>query len=871
MSNPAWSRVSEVVDATLELPPEERSRFLDEVCREPELRSYVDSLLLPFDGVETFLEEPAVDNYARACAEEILGDSNSWIGRRIGDYRIVELIGSGGMGEVFRAVRADEQYEKQVAIKLLKEGFESSYALARFRAERQILASLDHPNIARLFDGGQTEDGFPYFVMELVEGLPIDEYCDVHRLSIERRLKLFLAVCSAVEYAHQNLVIHRDIKPANILVTADGTPKLLDFGIARLLNSDLSPNDSGRTMSFLRVMTPEFASPEQIRGDPVTTSSDVYSLGVVLYILLTGHRPYQLSGLSTAAVSEIVCNIEPARPSTVVSRNETHPGQAEESNVSSSPERVSAARDERPVKLRRRLSGDLDNIVLMALRKEPQRRYASVGQFSQDIQLHLQNAPVLAHRDTFGYRASKFVRRHKWACVSVGIFILTLLGGILATVHQARIARAERAKAERRFNDVRQLANAMMFDVHDSIKDLPGATPARKVLVSHALQYLDGLSREVTGDPSLQQELATAYEKLGDVQGFAPEANLGDLSGAIASYNKALPIRLTLANANPQDQQAQNLLAALYYRMSWAFESNGQFAGALDSIRKALAINETAAEHDHEARMLDRLAGTHYAMAGILMNVGAVDEALMHYKQAAQIRGQTQNPGPRDARLLRTHLAGDYTGMSQAYELKGDLDSAMSTAETATDILDQLVKDNPQDATLQTFQSEADILLSTLLEREGRLNEALRRLQQARQRSLRLASSDPSNALVASDLSSIDTEIGKILVEKHSIPAALSSFSSAVSEYEAIAKRSGQTPDIAFGLADTYAGIGSAHSQLAQSATSTPEQQWRTADLYYGKSLDVLSGLRQRNPNNLQYQRLQQQTINDRAVCALHL
>lgn len=867
MPTPQWIRVSEIVDASLELPPEERARYLDEVCREPELRSYVDSLVMQFDGSETFLESPAVNSYARTCADELLGDSNLWIGRRIGDYRIVEKIGAGGMGEVFRAARADEQYEKQVAIKLLKEGFESSYALARFRAERQILASLDHPNIARLLDGGQTEDGFPYFVMELVEGLPIDEYCDLHRLSIERRLRLFLTVCSAVEYAHQNLVIHRDIKPANILVTADGTPKLLDFGIARLLNPDLSPNDADRTMSLLRVMTPEFASPEQMRGDPVTTSSDVYSLGVVLYILLTGHRPYQLSGRSPSAVSEIVCNIEPPRPSTVVLRKTGSAAQPEESNDSFSPELASAAREERPEKLRRRLAGDLDNIALMALRKEPQRRYASVGQFSQDIQLHLQNAPVLAHRDTFGYRAGKFAKRHKLACVSAGIFILTLLGGILATLHQARIARAERAKAERRFNDVRTLANAMMFDVHDSIKDLPGATPARKVLVGHALQYLDSLSHEVTGDPSLQQELATAYEKLGDVQGLAPYANLGDLSGAIASYNKALQIRLTLANANPQDQQAQNLLGALYYRRAWALETNGEFTEALDSIRRALAINEAAAARDHSARTLDRLAGTHYALAGILLNVGAVDEALMHYKQAASIRGEAQNPAPRDAELLRIHLGADYNGMSQAYELKGDLNSAIIAAETTSNILNQAAKDNPQDATLQTFQSEADVQLATLLERKGRLNEALSLLRPARQRSLRLASADPSNVLVATDLSAIDMHLGETLVATRSIPAALASFSSAESEYEAIARRSGQTPDIAFGLAETYAGIASAHARLAGSSKVARMQECRTADLFYDKSLESLSNLLRRNPQNLEYLRLQQQVTDGRAQC----
>jgi eukaryotic-like serine/threonine-protein kinase len=863
MSITTWIRVSDLVDASLQLPLEERARFLDAVCRDQELRSYVDSLVTPFDEARDFLEEPAFESYARSRSEEFLGDTDGWIERRIGDYRIVEKIGEGGMGAVFRAIRADDQYSKQVAIKLLKEGFASSYALARFRAERQILANLEHPNIARLLDGGQTEEGIPYFVMEFVEGKPIDEYCDEHRLSIDKRLRLFLTVCSTVEYAHQNLVIHRDIKPANILVTVDGTPKLLDFGIARLLNPDLSPKESEHTISLLRVMTPEYASPEQIRGDAVTTSSDVYSLGVVLYVLLTGHRPYNLTGRLPSADAEMVCSLEPRRPSSVVARTEK---ECNESVLS--PAAISAVRDDKPERLRRRLSGDLDNIVLMALRKEPQRRYASVGQFSRDIQFHLQDAPVLAHRDTFAYRTGKFAKRYRWACLSITVFILTLLAGILATLHQARIASAERAKAERRFNDVRRLANAMMFDVHDSIEDLPGATAARKVLVADALQYLDSLSHEVTGDPSLQQELATAYEKLGDVQGLAPYANLGDLSGAIASYNKALPIRLALTSSNPHDQMAQNLLAALYYRMAYSFEANGEFDQALESIRKALALNEAAATQQQDARTLDRLAGTHYELARILADVGALDEALMHYRQAVSIHNGVQNPTMKESQLLHTHLAGDYNGMSRVYELKGDFNSAISAGDQAEEYLKQLLKDEPQDATLQTFRVEAESQLGDVLDRKGRPNDALSLLRQARRNSLDLTASDPSNALVATDLSYIDTYLGETLLAKKLIPAAIASFSSAVSEFEAVAHKSGQSPEIAFGLAESYAGLAAAHAQMASSAREGRVRECSKTLHFYGKSQEILSELQQRAPKTPQYQWLERQISDGRAVCS---
>jgi eukaryotic-like serine/threonine-protein kinase len=865
MSSSTWVRVSEMVDRVLELAPEERVQYLDQACDDPELRAYIDSLVVPFDQAGDFLEEPALESYARSNAEA--NCANAWIGRRIGDYRLDEQIGEGGMGAVFRASRADDQYRKQVAIKLLKEGFESSYALARFRAERQILANLEHPNIARLIDGGQTEEGFPYFVMELVDGEPIDQYCDAHKLSINERLRLFSTICSAVEYAHQNLVIHRDLKPANILVTADGAPKLLDFGIARLLSPDLLAEESERTVSLLRVMTPEYASPEQIRGDAVTTASDVYSLGVVLYLLLTGHRPYYFTGRSPTAMAQVICDTEPLRPSVVVSRTEVRTNSDGSTTVLASPESVSAAREDKPEKLMRRLSGDLDNVLLMALRKEPQRRYASVGEFSRDIQHYLQDAPVLAHQDTFVYRTSKFIRRHRVVSVSVAIFTLTLLGGILTTLHQARIARAERAKAERRFNDVRQLANAMMFDVHDSIKDLPGATSARKLLVDRALQYLDSLSREVTDDPSLEKELATAYEKVGDVQGLAPFANLGDTAGALASYNKALEIRQSLARAKPADTEAQNALSSLYYRMAFSLDAKSDFAGASASIRKALAINEAAAARHKDATSLDRLAGTHYVLAGILTETGALDEAMSHYKQAEAIRGEVQNPTPKEAALLRGHLVADHVGMSEVYELKGELGPAVDVAEKALGDLKQLSRDDPKNATTQMFVGEAEMNLGKLLEHDGRLNEALNHLRQAEERFRFLAGADPSDALVATNLSYTEMHLGETLVAKRQIKAGLARFATALEGFERTAKQSRQNDDISFGLAETFTGIGAAHAALAKGPASTQVSECRLAVSFYDRSLTILSEMQRRGALVAQDQSVFHQTLDGRAAC----
>ncbi len=304
-----WIQAREILDAALQIPVEDRSPYLDNACPDPELRRYVESLIISYDKATEFLEQPAVTLLAESWREA--ESPQPWIGRRIGSYLIEKELGEGGMGTVFQAVRADDEYQKRVAIKLVKGGFASSFAITRFKAERQILAGLEHPNIARLLDGGRTEDGYPYLVMEFVDGVPIDEYCDAHRLTISQRLQLFRTVCDAVQFAHQNLIIHRDLKPGNILVTNDGVPKLLDFGIAKLLSPDpLSPTPE-QTLGFVRMLTPDYASPEQVCGEAINTTTDVYSLGVVLYILLSGHHPYQLTGTSPQSLEDIICHTEP--------------------------------------------------------------------------------------------------------------------------------------------------------------------------------------------------------------------------------------------------------------------------------------------------------------------------------------------------------------------------------------------------------------------------------------------------------------------------------------------------------------------------------------------------------------------------------
>jgi serine/threonine protein kinase len=379
---------------------------------------------------------------------------------RIGPYRLVRVLGHGGMGKVFLGIRDDESFHKRVAIKVLKRGMDTEAIVSRFRHERQVLASLNHPNIAGLLDGGTTPNGLPYFAMEYIEGQNIVDFCESRKLDTTARLQLFRQVCSAVQYAHQNLIVHRDIKPHNVLVTSEGTPKLLDFGIAKLLNPELAGETLAPTAGGAQLMTPEYASPEQVLGHPVTTATDVYSLGVLLYELLTNRRPYRLASRTPADIARVVCESVPARPSTAVTQLPDPAAHDDMATGAEAPPISTAGTGGRPIdadahRLRRRLAGDLDNIVLKALSKEPDRRYASADQFSEDVRRHLAGLPVIARPDTLRYRASKFVRRNRGAIVAGSVVFAALVAGVAGTASQATRANAERVQAEQRFDDVR--------------------------------------------------------------------------------------------------------------------------------------------------------------------------------------------------------------------------------------------------------------------------------------------------------------------------------------------------------------------------------------------------------------------------------
>jgi len=846
MTPERWQQVKDLLQSVLELEPSKRAAFVAQSCNgDQELRQVVESLLAADDSpasdkkLSEFLKQPVFAAPASMASGEMAEVS---AGRWVGPYKIIEQIGAGGMGEVYRAVRDDDQYRKQVAIKLVRTGQDSALVVSRFKNERQILASLDHPNIARLLDGGTTKEGAAYFVMELIEGQPIDQHCIHYRLLVTERLKLFLQICAAVQYAHQRLIIHRDIKPGNILVTSDGVPKLLDFGIAKLLDVNAEGGQAEATMTLFRVLTPAYASPEQVKGEPITTASDVYSLGVVLYELLTGSSPYRGTSHTPQEMVQAVCEFEPERPSTALRRAtaQSKPESAETSQAS-----TDSVDDTSVQRLSKRLRGDLDNIVLMALRKEPDRRYASVEQFAEDIRRHLANLPVIARKGTARYRASKFLTRHKAGIAATAAIVFILLASLVVTLREARVARQQaevarqqRARAERRFNDVRKLANSLMFDIHDSIRDLPGATAARKLLVTQALQYLDSLSQESSGDPSLQRELAAAYDRMGDVLGYAGAANLGDTSGALQSYRKALTIRESLVASSPGDLSAQHELVNEFFRITFALENEGDFPGALNNLQQAEPFMRRIAANNTDSKVRDGVAGLYFFTANILQNTGNLSGALENYRQAASIHESIAGDPTLDP-LLKAHLIGDYNGIVRVLVYQSDAADAVATSNKALSFIKQLSDSNPTNATLREYVAETLSIHRSALaiggDLKGALDDAHRELELYKQ----LLASDPANTLARNNVSLSGVAMGDLLVSQGRISEGMRVIRQVLTEAQA--RTGGQDRYASVSLAAAYGGMGKAYAAQAAHDENSADQvrDWRQARSWYQKSSQI--------------------------------
>jgi tetratricopeptide (TPR) repeat protein len=620
-----WADAKRVFERALDLPEDDRAAYVDSACGgNPALLHEVRSLLTWHKGSTGFLENPAA-KVADLPMEAM--SAVRLIGKSVGPWRILDVVGSGGMGVVYRAERADAAFKRHAALKVVRPGPDAPQILERFRVERETLAALDHPNIARLMDGGTTSDGQPFFVMELVDGIPIDRYCDENRLSIDDRLDLFRKVCAGVQYAHENLTVHRDIKPDNILVTKEGVPKLLDFGVSKILSRDAPQAEDTPAMNATWLMTPDYASPEQVSGRPSTTATDVYSLGVLLHVLLTGARPYTLTGTTAAAIERQLLEFTLIVPS---------------DRAVSSPESGARAADRRttPQKLSNRLKGDLDAIVLRALGRTPASRYSSVEQLAEEVARHCAHYPVHARGRARGYAARLFVRRHRAALAAAATLVFVVIAGVLAVLWQASIAADARQRAERRFADVRQLAGSFIFDVYDAIDDVPGTTPARQLIVEKAVKYLDSLASEASGDLGLQRELAQAFVRVGDVQGNPTKANVGDTTGALASYQRALTLANAVRTAVPADIEATRTLASAYRQRGDVVALTGDKTTALSDAERSEQLYSEAAAHA-DATLDDRVnVGIASIKLGDLLgnpnfeNLGRASSASLQYTKA---------------------------------------------------------------------------------------------------------------------------------------------------------------------------------------------------------------------------------------------
>lgn len=582
------SSADEIFFQSLELDEPQRQEFVGRTCgNNADLRAEVESLLGAHRRAGDFLRTPVVPGSSSLPSGEPgkgATGAEGWVGRQIGNYRVADVLGAGGMGTVLLAERADEQFRKRVAIKVIRAGMATDDVLRRFRNERQVLAQLDHPNIARLVDGGATDDGLPYLVMECVEGRAIDRYCEQFRLTVTDRLHLFRKVCAPVQYAHQHLVVHRDLKPGNILITSDGEPRLLDFGIAKVLDPSTAESGAQTTAPALRLLTPRYASPEQLRGQAVTTASDIYSLGVILYELLTGLRPFPADTDSAQELARLVSAQEPTRPSTAVRRatQQRTDGRTAEPHTASpaaGPPEADARR------LGRRLSGDLDNIVLMALRREPQRRYASVAQFSEDIRRHLDGLPVAARADTLWYRVVTFTRRNTVTVAAVAILFVGLLTASIVSslmYFRADAARLAALRAESRAESQRAIAEQINTFLQDMLASPDPARAGPNVMVR---TLLDTASRRIS-----ESELPSEHPAIE----AAIRATLGNTYRALGLLTEAEPHLVRALEfrraANAESETLGLELAASINDLASLRLAQAEYAAAERLFREALAL-----------------------------------------------------------------------------------------------------------------------------------------------------------------------------------------------------------------------------------------------------------------------------------------
>jgi len=688
------------------------------------------------------------------------------------------------MGEVYLAERENE-FRRRVAIKLIRPGMASLEVTRRFLIERQTLAALNHPQIVRLIDGGTTEDNLPYLVVDYVDGRPIDAYADGHSLNISQRLKLFIEVCGAVHHAHQNLIVHCDLKPSNILVTEDGVPMLLDFGIAKLLDPGSLGVSTIVARTRQRAFTPDYASPEQLRGEPVTTATDVYALGVILYELLSGHSPYRTTASGALADwIKSVCEEDAEPPSTAIRRETVVETEEPEAPRKITPAEVSRSREGDPQRLERRLRGDLDAIVLKALRKDPRDRYGSVDQMAEDIRRHLDGRPVLARKHTGLYVARKFFSRHKIGVAAAAMVLLAVAAGIATTMWEARIA-------ARRFDYVRQLAHTFLFDVYDSVQNLPGSTQVRGLIARTGTDYLDRLAGDAAGDPGLQLELAEGYLKLGNVEGNPYNPSKGDSAKALENYRKALPLAQAAWLSRPHDPRSEQTLARVHVAFADTLPFQGKAADALDHVKQAEKLfGDIAAAAPASAEAKLDLSGAWDAEGDIqggarTFSLGHDELATAAYEKALALIPDLAPSDPfylRGTRGRAVELAhlGDMEIRAHRIEPGlADYDQSLHTAEA-------LARTHPNDTRVEDVLA---VVLNKIASEKTQIGDnkgAIESYRRALAMDESILAADPNNEKARSGILAVSKNMGDLnYYNLNNIPEALANYRKAEQMLEA--------------------------------------------------------------------------------------
>ncbi|MGM9484931.1 protein kinase domain-containing protein [Roseateles sp. NT4] len=797
-----WQLLKSLLADGMALSAADRAAFVDSCTKDDkELQQELKTLLDLADRPASFEASPLVTNFLHGLERR----DDSRIGQRVGAYRVTRLIARGGMGEVYEGVRDDGQYEQRVAIKVVRDGPNRALLIERFDRERRILATLEHPNLSRLIDAGLSASGDPYFVMELVDGLPIDIYCDQKKISMRGRLALMRTVCHVVHYAHSQGVIHRDIKPQNILVTSGGVVKLVDFGIAKRLEN--SSEDLAGTAVDQRALTPEYASPEHLRGEPLGPASDVYSLGVVLYRLLTGVSPYAPALASSFALTQAICEVEPTRPSAAIA---TADGYAK----------------------RQRLRGDMDAIVLMALRKEPNRRFTGADALADDLFRHIEGFPVLARRGAASYKFSRWVLRHRTTVIAIGAVNVLLIAGILIAGWQNVEIRNQRDRATQNATDLRKLASTLMFDVSDALAREPGTTQARRLIVQNALAYLEKVREQAISDPVAQLDSVRSYRRVGDILGGSSMPNIGEHANALRHYEQAISIAFDLLGNDLTRLGALSELAELHRSKAEMLMLLGQYSEALAAASAAVDEAVVAqAEGMDRAENLLLLARTYGMRARVQSALARSEPFLADLTHSERLARQALAAAPRSlaagsALVWAIGSLGwfDLINFNDAQHAESSLARYGEGLAIAENLL---TPDAPLTCNLARLAANMAVGEGRALQRLGRTPEAVAKFQRSIAYWESRTNSDATDVASRVGLLDVLQELGSALTESHQARPAIDALERAQGIYLELPETAHTSAGTRWGYAQILYSLGLAYSQRAQLKTGRS----RIADL----------------------------------------